>query len=104
MGHRAPIPTDVTFAAKATDVWILQIAQNLTMSSATHVVLTGGAFAKNVSWQILASAEIGTTARFEGVVLTQTSISLKTGASINGRLFAQTAVSLDGSTVVAPAP
>ncbi len=98
------IPTDVTLDGKATDVWILQIAQNLTMSSAAKVVLTGGAVPKNVFWQISGFAEIGTTAHFEGIVLTQTSISLKTGASLNGRLLAQTAVSLDGNTVVEPAP
>jgi hypothetical protein len=45
-----------------------------------------------------------TTAHLEGIVLGKTLIALKTGASINGRLFAQTAVSLEGSTVVEPAP
>jgi hypothetical protein len=40
----------------------------------------------------------------EGVVLSQTAITLATGASVNGRLLAQTAVSLDQSTVTKPAP
>jgi hypothetical protein len=35
--------------------------------------------------------------------LTQTSVTLRTGASINGRLLAQTAVNLDGNSVVEPA-
>lgn len=96
------IPTDVTLDGSATDVWIFQIAQNLTMSSATKIHLTGGALPKNVFWQVAGLVEIGTTAHFEGVVLTQTSATLETGASINGRLLAQTAVSIDSSTVVAP--
>jgi hypothetical protein len=98
------IPTDVTLSGSATDVWIFQIAQDLTVSSATKVVLAGGALPKNVFWQVSGQVVLGTTAHLEGVVLSQTAISLATGASINGRLLAQTAVTLDGSTVVEPAP
>ena len=97
------IPTDVTLAGTATDVWIFQIAQNLTMSSGTKILLAGGAQPKNIFWQVAGLVDLGTTAHFEGVVMTQTSVTLRTGASINGRLLAQTAVNLDGSSVVAPA-
>jgi hypothetical protein len=97
------IPTDVTLTGSATDVWIFQIAGDLTMSSATNVFLTGGALPENVFWQVAGFVDIGTTAHFEGVILTQTAITLRTGASINGRLLAQTAVTLDGSAVVEPA-
>ena len=38
------------------------------------------------------------------LMLSQTSITLGTGASVNGRLLAQTAVAIDGSTIVKPAP
>lgn len=96
------IPTDVTLTGNATDVWIFQIAQNLTMSSAAKILLMGGAVPKNVFWQVAGLVDIGTTAHCEGVVLTQTSATLRTGASIHGRLLAQTAVSLDGSAVIAP--
>ena len=74
------------------------------MSSAAKVLLAGGALPKNVFWQVAGLVDLGTTAHFEGVVLTQTSVTLRTGASINGRLLAQTAVNIDGSTVVAPTP
>jgi hypothetical protein len=73
------------------------------MSSATTVVLSGGAVPKNIFWQVAGLVDLDTTAHCEGVVLTMTSIALKTGASINGRLLAQTAVTLDSSTVVEPA-
>ncbi len=96
------IPTNVTLTGSATDVWIFQIAQTLTVSSATSVALAGGALAKNVFWQVAGSVDLGTTSHFEGTVMSQTSITLETGASINGRLLAQTAVSIAGSTVVAP--
>ena len=98
------IPTNVTLGGKATDVWIFQIAQNLTISSGVKIVLTGGALAKNVFWQVSGLADLDTTAHVEGVVMSQTSIALHSGASINGRLLAQTAVTLDGNTVTQPAP
>jgi hypothetical protein len=96
------VPTDVTLAGSANDVWIFQIAQDLTVSSATSVTLSGGAVARNVFWEVAGLVTLGTTVHFEGVILTQTSISLGTGASINGRLLAQADVSIDDSAVVAP--
>jgi hypothetical protein len=98
------IPADVTLSGSATDVWIFQIAQDLTMSSATKIILSGGALPKNVFWQVAGAVTLGTGAHCEGVILTQTSATLRTGASIKGRLLAQTAVTIDGSTVVAPLP
>jgi hypothetical protein len=85
-------------------VWIFQVARDLTVSSGTRVDLTGGALARNVFWQVAGSVELGTTAHLEGVVLSQTAITLRTGASIHGRMLAQTAVDIDGSTVVQPTP
>ena len=98
------IPANVTLNGSATDVWIFQIAGGLTQASATQVFLTGGALAKNVFWQVTGVAQSGTTAHMEGVILSQTAIVFATGASANGRLMAQTAVTLAGSTVVEPAP
>ncbi len=72
------------------------------MSDATSVVLAGGAVSQNVFWQVSGAVVLGTTAHLEGVILGQTDISLKTGASVNGRLLAQSAVSIEESTVIAP--
>lgn len=96
------IPTDLTLNGTATGVWIFQIGQDLTVSNATSVVLTGGALPQNVFWQVTGGVTIGTTAEFSGVVLTATAITLDTGAVVHGRLLAQTAVDLDGNTVVEP--
>ncbi len=98
------IPTDLTLNGSATDVWIFQIAQNLTISNAVRITLSGGALPRNVFWQVSGLVQIGTTAHCEGVVLSQTSITLRTGATVNGRLLAQTAVNIDSSTIVQPAP
>jgi len=96
------VPTDVTLSGSGTDVWIFEIAQDLTLSSGARVALTGGAVPANVFWQVSGATTLGTTAHIEGVVLCQTEIALKTSASINGRLLAQSAVTLEGNTVVAP--
>jgi hypothetical protein len=99
------ITQDVTLAGDATDVWILQIAQSLTMTAGTRVVLTGGALAKNVFWQINGGpVTLAATADLHGIVLAQTAVTLAAGASVHGRILAQTAVDVDGSTVTAPAP
>jgi len=94
------IPKNVTLKGGSNDTWIFQIAGGLTQASATRVILTGGALAQNVVWQVAGVVSIGTTAHLEGVVMSQTAITLKTGATANGRLLAQTAVTLAGNTVV----
>ena len=96
------IPTDVTISGGPNDVWIFQVAGNLTMSAAMKITLTGGAQAKNIFWVIASTVTIGTTSHFEGNILCQTSINLRTGASINGRTLAQTAVTLQMNTVTKP--
>jgi hypothetical protein len=96
------IPTDVTLTGSATDVWIFQIAQNLTLASGAKVILAGGALPKNIFWQVSGLADLGTTAHCEGTILSQTSITLRTGSSINGRLLAQTAVAIDKGVAVKP--
>lgn len=97
------IPTDITISGSATDVWIFQIAGDLTMSSAVNITLSGGAMAKNIFWQVGGQVTIGTTAHFEGIILSMTGITFQTGASMNGRALAQTAVVLDGNTITEPA-
>jgi hypothetical protein len=96
------IPADLTLDGGADDIWIFQIAQDLTVSNGVEITLAGGAQAKNVYWQVSGAVDLGTTAHLEGIVLSQTAITLHTGASVNGRLLAQTAVDMDASTVVAP--
>jgi hypothetical protein len=96
------IPTDITLEGNAKDVWIFQIAQDLIVSDTVKVNLTGGASPENVFWQVAGFAEFGTTSHFEGVLLTQTSVTLNKGASVNGRLLAQTSVTMSDNTIVQP--
>jgi hypothetical protein len=97
------IPTNVTLTGSATDVWIFQIAGDLIVSSGVNVILAGNARPENIYWQVAGLVDLGTTSHFEGIILTMTSIAVHTGATVNGRLMAQTAVTLDGNMIVEPA-
>lgn len=96
------INSDVTLIGSATDVWVFQVAGNLTIGSGANVVLSGGALPENVFWQVSGLVELDTTAHCEGTILSATSIALRTGASIDGRLMAGTAVTLDQAVVTEP--
>lgn len=96
------IPTDVTLSGGSNDVWIFQIAKGLTMSNGAKVILSNGAQAKNVFWQVAGQVTLGTTSKFSGIILSKTGIVMQTGAELNGRALAQTAVTLDANTVVEP--
>lgn len=92
----------VTISGTASDVWIFQIAQNLTVANGAIVTLSGGALASNIFWQVAGQVTIGTTAAMKGIILCQTTIAMSTGATLNGIALAQTAVTLDASTVTKP--
>jgi len=96
------IPTDITISGSSTDIFIFQVAGTLTMSSAVRVTLEGGVQAKNIFWVVSDAVTFGTTSHFEGNILGQTGINMKTGATMNGRMLAQTAVTLQMNTVNQP--
>jgi hypothetical protein len=93
----------VTLEGGADDVWIFQIAQDLTVNNSAIVTLSPGAQAKNIFWQVSGQATLGTAADFKGILLSQTLISLNTGAKMTGRALAQTAVTLDATAMTQPA-
>ena len=98
---------DLTFDAKgnADAVFIIQIASTLNTTSGRKVILSGGAKATNIFWQVGTSATLGTTSVFKGTIMADQSISLNTGAVVEGRLLARIAeVTLAGNVVVIPAP
>ena len=83
-----------------TDVWILQISGNVIVGAGAIVTLTGGAKAENIFWQVAGSTTLHTGAHMEGVILCATNIVFQTGSSLNGAALAQTAVTLDATTIV----
>lgn len=94
--------TTLTLSGGANDTWVFQIAQDLTLFSTAKVNLIGGAQAKNITWVVAGQAVLGTDTVLYGNILSKTLISLNTGAKVTGGLYAQTAVTLNTSTVVKP--
>jgi hypothetical protein len=89
----------VTLAGGANDVWIFQIAGDLTVNSDAIIHLSGGAQARNIFWQVSGQATLDTATDFSGIILSQNLISMNTRAKLTGRALAQTAVTLIASTV-----
>ncbi len=86
-------------------VFIFQVGSALTTATSSQVVLIGGARAANIFWQVSSSATLGTYSIFYGTIMAQASVSVKTGAALNGRALARTgAVTLDANTAVNPGP
>jgi len=96
---------DLTLDAQgdANATWIFQIASDFTTvgGAGGNVILTGGAQAKNVFWQVGSSATIGNGTSFKGNILALTSITMNTTATIDGRLLARNgAVVLSGTNII----
>lgn len=94
---------DLTFDAMGNSnaVFIIQIASTLTTTSGRKVILSGGALASNIFWQVGSSATFGTTSVFKGTVMAMQSITFNTGAKLDGRALARTgAVVMAGNAIV----
>ncbi len=98
------IPTDLTLdcLGDASGVFIFQIAGTLDISSATSVILSGSCQEANIFWQVADTTTLGTTSVFSGTILDMTLIEMNTGAVLNGRAYAQTAVTLQANTISTP--
>lgn len=96
---------DLTLDAKGNGdaVFIFQMASTFITTEGRHVILAGGARASNIFWQVGASAALGTTSVVSGTIMADQSISMDTGATLNGRALARIGeVTLDGNTVTKP--
>jgi LPXTG-site transpeptidase (sortase) family protein len=84
-------------------VFVFQAGSSLITASSSKVVLTNGAQACNVYWQVGSSATLGTTSSFVGNILAYASITDDGGSTVNGRFLAETgAVTLNNTTISRP--
>ena len=80
--------------------FIFQAGSTLTAASASRVRLINGARYCRVFWQVGSSATIGTNSNFIGHILAMDSITLNTGARVQGQVLARNgAVTLDTNTI-----
>ena len=93
------IASDLTFQGGPDDVFVIQTTGDLTQAANTQVILTGGAQAKNIFWQVAGYVEIGADASMQGILLVKTKVDFITGSSLVGSVLAQTAVNLQKATI-----
>ena len=97
--------SDVTLTGGPDDVWIFQIAADLQVGGSVHVILAGGAQARNIFWQVGTSAVIGTFAVFKGTIIADQAITINTTSAMDGRALAFTAgVTFNGNVGELPTP
>lgn len=96
------INSPVYLNGNANDTWVFTVAQDLTVNTGAKIILGPNVQAKNIYWVVSGQAVLGTNVDFSGIILSKTLISLNTGAKVTGRLLAQTAVTLNSSTVIEP--
>lgn len=107
-GANAILTLDAQGDANA--VFVFKMASTLITTAGTSIVLAGGAQAKNIYWQVGSSATLGTTTIFKGNILAFVTITVNSGSTVDGRLFAGSggnasgAVTVQSSTVTVPAP
>jgi len=86
-------------------VWIFQTSTSLITASSSTITLVGGAQANNIFWEVGSSATLGTYSNFSGSILALTSITLNTGATIEGQALARNGtVTMDYNTINVPEP
>ncbi len=96
---------DLTLQGGADDVWVFQMASTLTVGVGRKVILTGGAQARNIFWQVGSSATLGTSSAFKGTIMAYASITMNASSTLDGRALVQTgAVTFNGDSGSLPAP
>ena len=96
--------TGVIISGGSDDVWIFQIADDLTLQNGAIVTLGAAAQAKNIFWQVGGGTgvSIGTGCTIQGNILATKAITINTGSTLIGRALAQTNVTLNANTITAP--
>jgi hypothetical protein len=96
---------DLTLDAQgdANAVFIFQMGSTLTTTVGRQVILSGGAQAANIYWQVGSSATIGGSSVFKGTIMANQSITMDAGAALEGRALARNgAVALNANTITVP--
>ncbi|MBN1982117.1 MAG: DUF3494 domain-containing protein, partial [Chitinivibrionales bacterium] len=95
--------SDLTLSGSASDVWIFQIGTTFIVGNDIKVVLAGGALAANVFWQVGSSATLGTMSLVKGTIMADQSITINTGARLEGRALTRVAaITLATNTITKP--
>jgi hypothetical protein len=100
-GSVVTIAEDIYFNGTNADEFVIRMSGDLIVVKGKKVVLQG-VLAKNIYWQVAGYAEVRAGAHMEGILMVKTHVALQTNSSINGRIMAQTACTLQQANVTAP--
>jgi hypothetical protein len=98
----AQLTGNLTLAGPANGLWVFQIGTAITTGTSSQVILSGGAQAKNVFWQVGSSATIGQTTSFTGNIIAAVSITMVQGSTLLGRALSKAGITMDGNTITLP--
>ena len=96
------ISADLTFSGTSEDVFVIQTSKSIIQATSTQVVLEGGALAENIFWAVAQEVNVGTDSHMEGIILAKTAVTFSSGSSLKGRIFSQTAVTLQKAIITQP--
>jgi hypothetical protein len=99
-------PLTLNYEGNPDALFVFQIGSTLTTASASSVLSINGGLTPgcNVFWQVGSSATLGTTTDFTGHIMALASITLNTGATLDGSALARNgAVTLDANTITTEA-
>jgi hypothetical protein len=86
-------------------VFVFQVNGALAMAAGSHVVLTNGARASRVFWQVNGAGAIGANADFAGTLMALDAVAVGNGSLVNGRAFARNgALTLDANQFYSAPP
>lgn len=85
-------------------VFVFQVNGALSLGAGAEVKLIGGAQASNVFWQVTGAFGVGADAKFAGTAMASTTGGIGAGALINGRVFADTALTTSDNEFFSAAP
>ncbi len=98
----AQLTGNLTLAGPANGLWVFQIGTALTTGTSSQVILSGGAQAKNVFWQVGTSATLGQTTIFKGNIVAAVSVTMVQGSTLTGRALSKAGITMDGNTITLP--
>ena len=83
-------------------IFVFQVGAALSSAAATKVVLTNGALANNVYWQVVGAVALGAGTKWVGTVLGASTVSFGEGASLKGRALTPSTMGLANSPITKP--
>jgi hypothetical protein len=101
-GTDVDIALTIYFEGSATDVFIIQMTGSLSQAANTQVILSNGARAENIFWQVAKNVVVGAGAEMQGILLVKTDVLFKTESELTGRVLTQTACNLQKAIIESP--